>query len=128
MVISPGIYILTHYLQHIKIYLKYFMFIYRDNRDWGLFQMDAVADRVDINRSFFMVLTHFGEHTLHHMFPTLDHSVLTKLHPVFAKTCEEYKTKLRISTQLDMFIGYYRQIAKTEPKNFNIESAVFCRT
>lgn len=94
----------------------------RNDRDWGLFQIDAVADRVEVNNSYFMVMTFFGEHTMHHLFPTLDHSVLHKLHPIFAKTCEQFRTKIRMTNQLDMFLGYYRQLAKTEPKNFNDEN------
>ncbi|GBP98303.1 Cytochrome b5-related protein [Eumeta japonica] len=45
----------------------------RKDRDWGLYQLDTVIDRSDIKKSQFMVLTHYGDHALHHLFPTLDH-------------------------------------------------------
>ena len=37
--------------------------------DWGLWQMDAVRD-VDKSDSLFLVATTFGDHLLHHLFPT----------------------------------------------------------
>jgi fatty acid desaturase len=76
--------------------------------------VNAVMDRVDINRTLFTILTNFGEHGLHHMFPTLDHALLPSLRDVFFETCEEFKTELRMTNQMDMIIGHFRQIARTE--------------
>lgn len=83
--------------------------------DWGVFQLDAVMDRKDITGSHFLVLTNFGDHALHHLFPTLDHGILTYLYPVFLKTCKEFGVEWRLQSQLDLIKGQYRQLAKTEP-------------
>ncbi|XP_045494029.1 cytochrome b5-related protein-like [Colias croceus] len=47
--------------------------------DWGMHELEAVMDRNDINDNYFKVLTFFGHHALHHLFPTLDHAVLEHL-------------------------------------------------
>ncbi|XP_058816332.1 cytochrome b5-related protein-like, partial [Topomyia yanbarensis] len=47
-----------------------------DEIDFGVYQIATVIDRSDIKGSHFAVLTHFGDHCLHHMFPTLDHGIL----------------------------------------------------
>ncbi|XP_050298514.1 cytochrome b5-related protein-like [Anthonomus grandis grandis] len=83
--------------------------------DWGLHQVDAVMDRKDITGSHFLVLTNFGDHALHHLFPTIDHGVLEYLYPVFLKTCEEFGINWRLVTQLDLVKGQYRQLAKELP-------------
>ncbi|XP_037817581.1 cytochrome b5-related protein [Lucilia sericata] len=87
----------------------------RKDRDWGLYQLDTVIDRGDIKGSQFMVLTHFGEHALHHLFPTLDHGVLPQLYPVFRKTLEEFKEELRECTFLEHIIGQNKQLLRTKP-------------
>ncbi len=51
------------------------------NCDWGLQQMDAVRDVGGKNESLFLVATTFGDHLLHHLFPTVDHSKLGLLYP-----------------------------------------------
>lgn len=57
----------------------------KDNYDWGISQLDAVMERKEITGSPFLVLTNFGDHALHHLFPTLDHSTLEMLYPTFKK-------------------------------------------
>lgn len=87
----------------------------REDRDWGLFQMDTIIDRGDIKGSEFMVLTHFGEHSLHHLFPTLDHSILPQLYPEFVQTLKEFRVEMRECTHLDHIIGQSMQLLRTEP-------------
>lgn len=87
----------------------------REDRDWGLYQLDAVIDRSDIKGSQFMVLTHFGEHALHHLFPTLDHGILPQLYPELKKTIEEFKGELRETTLLHHIIGQNQQLLRTKP-------------
>lgn len=64
----------------------------KEDYDWGISQLDAVMERKEISGSLFLVLTNFGDHALHHMFPTLDHSTLEHLYPVFKKVsrCRDY--------------------------------------
>lgn len=94
-----------------------------DERDWGIFQMDAVMDRKDITGSHFLVLTNFGDHTLHHLFPTIDHGKLEYLYPVFLKTCKEFGMEWRLSSQLELVKGQYLQLAKDEGSK---EAKVLC--
>ncbi len=51
------------------------------NRDWGLQQLDSVRDVSGKNESLFLVATTFGDHLLHHLFPSVDHSKLGLLYP-----------------------------------------------
>lgn len=85
--------------------------------DFGVFQLDAVVDRVDVKKSQFLVLTHFGEHTLHHLFPTLDHGVLPQLYDVFFETCAEFETQLREYPWYKLILGQFQQINKTKPSS-----------
>ncbi|XP_061391271.1 cytochrome b5-related protein-like [Musca vetustissima] len=85
----------------------------RENRDWGLYQLDTIIDRGDIKSSQFMCLTHFGEHSLHHLFPTLDHGILPQLNEVFLKTLEEFKSELREISFAEHIIGQNKQLLRT---------------
>ncbi|XP_044758459.1 cytochrome b5-related protein-like [Coccinella septempunctata] len=84
----------------------------KEEMDFGVFQMDAVSDRREINRSPFLVITHFGDHALHHLFPTIDHGKLKFLYPTFIKTCEEFGVEWRCSSQLEMVKGQYLQLTR----------------
>lgn len=83
--------------------------------DWGIYQLDAVMDRKDITGSHFLVLTNFGDHALHHLFPTIDHGLLEHLYPIFLETCKEFGVDWRLVSQLDLIKGQYRQLAKVVP-------------
>lgn len=72
-------------------------------------------DRHDINWSHFLVLTNFGDHGMHHLFPTLDHGMLNYLYPVFNRTCKEFGVSLRVTSQWDMVRGQFLQLANTTP-------------
>lgn len=87
----------------------------KNEMDWGIFQLDAVMDRKDITGSHFLVLTNFGDHALHHLFPTIDHGLLDYLYPVFLEICKQFGIEWRLSTQLEATKGQYRQLAKVEP-------------
>lgn len=86
----------------------------RKDHDWGLYQLDTVIDRSDLKHSQFMVLTHYGDHALHHLFPTLDHGILPQLYPVFNKTLSEFKEVLREATFLEHIIGQNQQLLRTK--------------
>lgn len=86
----------------------------RTDRDWGLFQLDTVIDRGDIKWSDLLVLTHFGEHALHHLFPTLDHGVLKQLYPELQQTLSEFKCELREINHWDHIKGQNQQLLRTK--------------
>ncbi|KAJ9587923.1 hypothetical protein L9F63_018649 [Diploptera punctata] len=87
----------------------------RDDRDWGLAQIDAARDRVEINNVVFLVLVTFGDHLMHHMFPTVDHWHLHKLYPVFYETCKEFGVTYQIGTIMDLLTGQFKQLARVKP-------------
>lgn len=87
----------------------------RLDRDWGLFQVDTIIDRGDLKGSQFLVLTHFGDHILHHLFPTLDHGILPQLYPVLYETLDQFKGKLRECNHLEHMLGQHMQLLRTKP-------------
>lgn len=90
-----------------------------DEIDFGVYQIAAVIDRADVKGSQFAVLTSFGDHCLHHMFPTLDHGILPQLYPVFHKTCEEFETTYRECSWLHHIVGQHRQLARVDTRVYN---------
>jgi len=84
---------------------------YKSN-DWGIRQIEAVRDRKDITGNLLLVATTFGDHTLHHLFPTVDHSKLPLLYPVFLQTCEEFGVEFKFYTILSLMLGKYKQMAR----------------
>ncbi len=49
--------------------------------------MDAVHDVKGKNGSLLLGATSFGDHLLHHLFPTVDHSKLALLYPALQVGC-----------------------------------------
>ena len=82
--------------------------------DFGVFQLQAVIDRDDIKSSQFMVLTHFGEHALHHLFPTIDHGLLPQLNEIFVRTCHDFEVEMRNYPWYKMISGQFLQLANTK--------------
>lgn len=93
--------------------------------DWGVFQLDAVLDRKDITGSHFLVLTNFGDHALHHLFPTIDHGLLEHLYPVFKKTCKQFGVEWRASSQIESTKGQFLQLINTTPNKVEPGSRKF---
>ena len=76
--------------------------------------MGVTIDRVDAKLSQFLVLTNFGDHVLHHFFPTLDHGLLPQLYDVFRETCIEFDIELREKPWHQLIAGQFQQLAKTK--------------
>ncbi|KAI5694785.1 hypothetical protein M8J76_003452 [Diaphorina citri] len=87
-----------------------------EDRDWGINQIDAVRSRPD-ERNQFIVLTTFGEHTLHHLFPTIDHCFLHIAHEVFLRVCQQFNIKVETKTGLELLAGQIRQLSRTQPND-----------
>lgn len=102
-----------------KYYLKLLSFFFRDlsNYDWGVGQLDAVMDRNEIKGSHFLVLTSFGDHCLHHFFPTLDHGMLNLLYPTFDQLLKRFDVNLRMVSQWEIFKGGFQQLKRVTPNN-----------
>lgn len=86
-----------------------------EDMDWGACQLDAVADKFEITGSHFLVLTNFGDHALHHFFPTLDHGALDHLYPLFQQTMKDFNLNLRFTSHLTVMKGQFRQLIKEKP-------------
>lgn len=55
-----------------------------------------MIDRSDLKGIHFLALANFGDHILHHFFPTLDRGCLTQLYPILYQTVIEFKVELKI--------------------------------
>lgn len=90
--------------------------IYRNDLDWGLLELDAVRERKVIDDSDFLVLTNFGQHHLHHLLPTVDHTYLPLCNDAFLKTCKEFGISTEKYTQWELVKGQFQQLLRMEPK------------
>jgi len=85
----------------------------RTNTDWGLHQLDTVRDIK--KESLLLVMTTFGDHLLHHMFPAVDHSKLSQLYPALYQTCIEHGETYPFKSLPDMVKGCHKQMARQQP-------------
>jgi fatty acid desaturase len=82
--------------------------------DFGLYQVAATVDRVEATTNLFVRLTHFGEHVLHHLFPSIDHALLPHFRNEFTETCIEFKQEIRMLSMVDAAVEQYKQLARRE--------------
>ncbi|XP_039750159.1 cytochrome b5-related protein-like isoform X1 [Pararge aegeria] len=86
--------------------------------DWGIHQMDTIVERVEYMEDHFKSITRFGDHALHHLFPTLDHAELKYLYPTLLEHCEKFDTQLRVTTFYNALISHSKQLIRKWPNNF----------
>lgn len=72
-------------------------------------------NRVEVTGNLFLVATVFGDHSLHHLLPTVDHSKLKYVYPVFLETCKEFNMPFSLKSQWEMVCGKYLQLANNKP-------------
>lgn len=77
--------------------------------------MDATRDRAEVYGASYLVLVTFGDHTLHHMFPTIDHAHLHDLYPILEKTCKEFGVDYKFKSSWDLFTGQFCQLMRNQP-------------
>lgn len=82
--------------------------------DFGIFQLGATIERIETNGYLFISLTHFGDHCLHHMFPTVDHALLPQLRDVLLQTCKEFNLEVRECHWYQCIIPQFKQLARSE--------------
>lgn len=92
--------------------------------DYGIYQLGATAERIETKSNLFMTLTHFGDHVLHHMFPSLDHSLLPQLNEIFVETCIDFKEEIKFCTMLEALIWQFQQLSRTETIKLNENNKV----
>lgn len=87
--------------------------------DYGVYQLAATIEREPANANLFISLTNFGDHMLHHMFPSLDHSVLRHLRNTLVETCNDFKEDFRKCSVYDAMFGQFQQLSRTEGIKFH---------
>ncbi|XP_063225469.1 cytochrome b5-related protein-like [Bacillus rossius redtenbacheri] len=87
----------------------------REDTDWGLCQLDAVGERREVNTCTLFALVSFGHHSLHHLFPSLDHGRLQRLYPALEATCREFGAACQVSSLWGMLRGQFLQLARNKP-------------
>ncbi|KAF2887820.1 hypothetical protein ILUMI_18353 [Ignelater luminosus] len=83
--------------------------------DWGISQLDTTSDRYEVMGNHLLSLITFGDHAVHHLFPTLDQAVLEHLYPVVGETMKQFNLNLRMKNHFDMVFGYFRRMAIDKP-------------
>lgn len=76
-----------------------------------------MIDRKDAHANHFMSLTNFGDHILHHLFPTLDHGYLKELYPIFHEMVNEFQLEARVAPFVTLIWANHLQVARIEPSD-----------
>ncbi|XP_050432227.1 cytochrome b5-related protein-like isoform X1 [Adelges cooleyi] len=84
--------------------------------DFGLHQLNACSERQIIGNSVVISMITFGDHSLHHLFPGLDHSLLPHIYDVFEETCKEFGLELKLRTYGEYVRGQFQQLVRTNPR------------
>lgn len=77
--------------------------------------MDAIHERKEIIGNVYIGLIVYGEHTLHHLFPTVDHVQLVDLIPIYYETLDEFGIEYNEKPYGDIFKNTFKQLARTTP-------------
>lgn len=97
-----------------------------ENFDFGVHQIHIVFERSQAKPNVFVSLTTFGDHLMHHVFPSLDHALLPQMSEVFLETCKEFKIEIKNISLWDGFWGQIKQMKRTEKsetlKTIKVES------
>ncbi|CAG0895921.1 unnamed protein product, partial [Darwinula stevensoni] len=72
------------------------------DRDWGVGQLQAIGDRTEVMGIPWLAGITFGDHILHHLFPTVDAFRLPALYPVLEETCREFHVQFNRFTYPEM--------------------------
>lgn len=90
--------------------------------DFGVYQLSATFDRVELQKNHFVTLASFGQHINHHLFPTLDHSLLPQLNEILIDTCKEFDAELKTYPWYELMIGQFKQLTRTQVNRLNDNS------
>ncbi|XP_052895555.1 cytochrome b5-related protein-like [Anopheles moucheti] len=92
--------------------------LFPNDIDFGLYQMATIVERRGVEGSLLKVITTFGDHYLHHLFPTLDHAILPQLNGVFLATCHEFDVGKRCSSWFSQYLAQNLQLARVHAKQY----------
>lgn len=94
--------------------------IHSDDYDWGIFSLDTVLERQELRANTPLALFNFGDHAMHHLFPTLDQGLLPELYADFFETLEQFEAEFVTSKWFfETIKGQFRQLARIEPQKLN---------
>lgn len=83
--------------------------------DWGIYCLDTVIENSDVRQNHLASLTHFGNHLMHHLVPTIDHGVAAQLYPTLFETMAEFETEFEEYPWSVLIYGQLEQLAKDTP-------------
>lgn len=69
-------------------------------------------DRAEISGNKFIGLVVFGEHVLHHFFPTIDFYYLQELMPIYYKTLDDFGVPHKLEPFAEVVLGAFKQLAR----------------
>lgn len=101
----------TFYLNKYYVKLNSFSI----NMDWGIYCLDTVVDNSNISHNHLISLTHFGNHLMHHLLPTIDHGIAAQLYSVLFDTMADFETEFEEYPWFVHITGQLRQLAKNSP-------------
>lgn len=84
--------------------------------DWGVYQAMAIGSRPTVDASHTLASSSFGQHALHHMFPTIDQYYLQHIQIVYDQTLQEFGLLEsvygggRSFTIMDGWLGLFKQV------------------
>ncbi|KAE9523809.1 hypothetical protein AGLY_015697 [Aphis glycines] len=85
--------------------------------DWGIHQTITSAERSEPINNIFLTIATFGDHTLHHLFPALDHSLIPLLKDTYEDTCKEFGLDLTPKSFTTIMHGQFKQLTRVTPNN-----------
>ncbi|KAJ6646947.1 Cytochrome b5-related protein [Pseudolycoriella hygida] len=85
------------------------------NMDWGIYCLDTVIDNSAISHSHLASLTHFGNHLMHHLIPTIDHGIISQFYTILFETMAEFEAEFEEYPWSVLIIGQFKQLAKNKP-------------
>jgi len=93
-----------------------------DSRDWGLCQVQTSTERADMSHKDNLSancinVAAFGLHHLHHLFPTIDASELSKLVPLFEEHCREWGVTFELMSREELRKGLWKCVDGYEPND-----------
>lgn len=90
--------------------------------DWGIHQMNTTAERKEPFDYIFVKISTFGDHTLHHLFPTLDQSVIPLLKDTYEDTCKEFGLDLTPVSCTSLMQGQFKQLSRIVPHEWKFSN------
>lgn len=86
-------------------------------------------DRQELRGNTLLALTNFGDHALHHLFPTLDHGLLPQLYDIFFETMLEFEADCKCYPWFfETVKGQFLQLSRTEKMELSSHERYLIKT